>query len=67
MSRDIQVHLNGALDGLAGISDKDQQKWSQWHHLEHLLKATSAVARPSAAKDWHNLSELQTIKMHCSS
>ena len=25
MSRDIQVHLNGALDGLAGRSDKDQK------------------------------------------
>ena len=67
MSRDIQVHLNGALDGLAGISDKDQQKWSQWDHLEHLRKATSAVTRPRAAKNWHNLNELLTIKMHCSS
>ena len=67
MSRDIQVHLNGALDGHAGISDKDQQKWNQWDHLEHLLKATSAVARPRPAKNWHNLNELPTIKMHCSS
>ena len=59
MSRDIQVHLNGALDGLAGRSDKDQQKWSQWLHLKHLLKATSSVARPRPAKDRNNLNVLQ--------
>ena len=67
MSRDIQAHLNGALDDLMSMSDKDQQKWSQWDHLEHLRKATSAVARPRAAKNWHNSNELLTIKMHCSS
>ena len=67
MGRNIQEHLNGALDGLAGMSDKNQQKWSQWDHLEHLHKAKSAFARPRPAKNWQNLKELLTIKMHCSS